>query len=222
MGRPADPQPSTLTGASLAGPNRSVGAGLYESGMPQAHGLVRDLVAAIVPADGMERAHQSDALAWLDRTQDIYRREKPATPPKHLVSYAALIDPRDLSLYLVDHKLAGLWLPPGGHVEPAENPANTVRREATEELGIKADLSVAGGRPAFLTVTRTIGFDAGHIDVSLWYLISGNRQMSIAPDPREFSGGRWWAAEEIEAASPALFDPHLGRFISKIRSKLRT
>ncbi len=103
-------------------------------------------------------------------------------------------------------------------MEPAENPANTVRREATEELGIKADLSVAGGRPAFLTVTRTIGFDAGHIDVSLWYLISGNRQMSIAPDPREFSGGRWWAAEEIEAASPALFDPHLGRFISKIRT----
>ncbi len=68
VGRPADPQPSTLTGASLAGPNWSVGAGLYESGMPQAHGLVRDLVAAIVPADGMERAHQSDALAWLDRS----------------------------------------------------------------------------------------------------------------------------------------------------------
>ncbi len=112
MGRPADPQPSTLTGASLAGPNWSVGAGLYESGMPQAHGLVRDLVAAIVPADGMERAHQSDALAWLDRTQDIYRREKPATPPKHLVSYAALIDPRDLSLYLVE---------PGKHCPPGSN-----------------------------------------------------------------------------------------------------
>lgn len=189
--------------------------------MPQALDVVRDLVAAIVPADGTERAHQADVLAWLDRTQDIYRREKPATPPKHLVSYAVLIDPRDLSLFLVDHILAGRWLPPGGHVEAGENPADTARREAREELGIAAEFSIAGDRPAFLTVTRTIGLDTGHTDVSLWYLISGNRELPIVLDAREFSGGRWWTAEEIEAASPALLDPHLGRFVSKIRSKLR-
>lgn len=188
--------------------------------MPTVPGSVRDLVASIVPADGIERAHQSDVLAWLDSTDDIYRRVKPATPPWHLVSYAVLVDPRDLSLFLVDHILAGLWLPPGGHVEPGEDPAATVCREAMEELGIEADFCVAGNRPVFLTMTRTAGLDASHTDVSLWYLISGNRQLPIALDPREFRGGRWWTAAEIGAAGQALFDPHFSRFIAKIRSGL--
>jgi 8-oxo-dGTP diphosphatase len=183
---------------------------------------VRELMTAIVPADETERAHQRDCVAWLDRTTDIYRREKPATPPRHLVSYAVLIDPRDVSLFLVDHVRAGLWLPPGGHVEPGEDPAQTARREAREELGIEADFGLAGQRPVFLTVTRTVGLDAGqgggHTDVSLWYLLSGHPHMPIALDRREFAAGRWWSAQEIASASPALFDPHLRRFIAKVRS----
>jgi 8-oxo-dGTP diphosphatase len=177
---------------------------------------VRELVASIVPADELERAHQADALQWLETTRDIYRRRKPATPPKHLVSYAVLADPDDASVFLVDHRLAGLWLPPGGHVEPDEDPADTVRREAMEELNIRAEFSNAGAVPLFMTVTRTAGADS-HTDVSLWYLISGNARSPISLDPREFAGGRWWTAAELESADPALFDPHLGRFLTKIR-----
>jgi 8-oxo-dGTP pyrophosphatase MutT (NUDIX family) len=188
--------------------------------MQQPPRVVHDLVAAIVPSDELERAHQYDALAWLESTHDIYRRAKPATPPKHLVSYAVLLDPRDSSVFLVDHILAGLVLPPGGHVEPGEHPASTARREAREELAIEADFSIAAGRPVFLTVTRTVGLDHGHTDVSLWYVISGSPQLPVVLDPREFTGGRWWTAAEIESADPALFDPHLGRFIAKIRSTI--
>ena len=180
-------------------------------------GAVRELVASIVPADELERAHQSDVLEWLDSTPDIYRRKKPATPPKHLVSYAVLADPHDLSVFLVDHRQAGLFLPPGGHVEPGEDPADTVRREAMEELSIKADFSIIGARPVFVTVTQTTGVTS-HTDVSLWYVIAGNTRSPIRLDPREFAGGRWWTAAELESADPALFDPHFGRFTAKIRS----
>ena len=48
---------------------------------------------------------------------------KPDVPPKHLVSYFALVDERRGKLLLVDHKLAGLWLPSGGHVEPGRRSA---------------------------------------------------------------------------------------------------
>jgi 8-oxo-dGTP diphosphatase len=186
--------------------------------MPAPPDDVRALVTGIVPADEQEAAHRSDVLRWLDRTRDIYRRARPATPPRHLVSYAVLLDPRDLSLFLVDHVLAGLRLPPGGHVEPGEDPADTVRRETMEELGIAADFSVAGPRPAFLTVTRTVGPGQGrHKDVSLWYLIAGTRQAPIRLDQREFAGGRWWTPAEIAAADPATFDPHLPRFLAKAR-----
>ena len=91
--------------------------------MPDGPRRVAALVAAIEPFDDVERAHQTDVLAWLASTPDVYRRVRPATPPSHLVSYAVLTDPGDWSVFLVDHRLAGLWLPAGGHVEPGEEPA---------------------------------------------------------------------------------------------------
>jgi hypothetical protein len=84
--------------------------------------VVYDLVSALTPADDLEADHRQDVLRWLQSTDDVYRRVKPATPPGHLVSYVVPIDPTDGSVLLVDHINAGLWLPPGGHVEPDEHP----------------------------------------------------------------------------------------------------
>jgi 8-oxo-dGTP diphosphatase len=183
-------------------------------------GDVAALVAAIEPFDEIERAHQADVLTWLASTPDVYRRVRPATPPRHLVSYAVLTDPRDGSVFLVDHRLSGLRLPAGGHVEPLEEPAVTAEREAREELGIEADFSVAGRRPVFVTVTPTVGLDS-HTDVSLWYLLAGHPGMPIVLDLREFSGGRWWTRPQLESADPALFDPAMGRFLAKVRGQPR-
>ena len=69
---------------------------------------------------------------------------------------------------LVDHKKAELWLPPGGHVDPGEDPQETFRREAMEELGIDAEFLF--DKPILLTMTKTVGYVAKHTDVSLWYL----------------------------------------------------
>ena len=132
------------------------------------------------------------------------------------MSYAVLTDPRDGSVFLVDHRLSGLWLPAGGHVEPGEDPAATAGREALEELGLEADFSIAGRRPVFVTSTRTTGPDS-HTDVSLWYLLAGYPGMPVVLDPREFAGGRWWTGPELVAADPARFDPHMGRFLAKVR-----
>ena len=52
---------------------------------------VATIVAAIEPFDDAERSHQADVLAWLDSTPDGYRRVKPATRPRHLVSYAGVV-----------------------------------------------------------------------------------------------------------------------------------
>lgn len=40
---------------------------------------------------------------------------------------------------LLKHKKLGLWLPPGGHVEPGETPDEGVRREVREETGLEID-----------------------------------------------------------------------------------
>ena len=180
---------------------------------------VARIVAAIEPFNEVERSHQAGVLASLAGTPDVYRRVKPATPPMHLVSYAVLADQRVWSVFLVDHRPAGLWLPPDGHVEPGEEPAATAQREALEELGLDADFSIAGRRPVFVTIARTTGPDR-HTDVSLWYLLAGSPARPIALDPREFTGGRWWTGPRIRSSSPERFDPNMGRFLAKIRAAL--
>lgn len=181
--------------------------------------LIHELVRSIDPFDDLEAEHQHDTLRWLESTDDVFRRVKPATPPRHLVSYVAMIDQLDRSSLLVDHINAGLWLPPGGHVEPDEDPAATADREAREELAIDPAFVHDPPRPSFLTVTTTVGTDAGHIDVSLWFVLAGTRDMPVTIDQTEFTEARWWTHREILDAAPDHFDPHYQRFIAKIANQ---
>lgn len=179
--------------------------------------VVHDLVSYIEPWDELEADHRADTLRWLESTDDVFRRVKPATPPRHLVSYVVLRDPEDGSSLLVDHVNAGLWLPPGGHVEPDEHPVVTAQREIREELAIEPVFFACPARPAFVTVTRTVGRDHGHLDVSLWFLLRGHRGMQLTIDRIEFREARWWTTAEVLSGDPRQFDPHYGRFVAKTR-----
>ncbi|AVT41921.1 NUDIX hydrolase [Plantactinospora sp. BB1] len=178
---------------------------------------MRELVTGVVPWDEVEAEHRSATLHWLSGTDDVFRRVKPATPPRHLVSYVVPVDPADGSVLLVDHVNAGLWLPPGGHVDPDEHPADTARREAWEELGVPVGAGLVGEEPVFVTVTRTVGIDAGHTDVSLWFVLRLDRQHPLTPDSGEFREARWWSPAELRDADPARFDPHFIRFCAKLQ-----
>jgi 8-oxo-dGTP pyrophosphatase MutT (NUDIX family) len=117
--------------------------------------------------------------------------------------------------------IAQRWLPAGGHVEPDEDPASTARRELREELGIEAAL--IGGlssNPLLITQTTTVGRDAGHVDVSLWYALAASQTMPLDADQDEFAGIRWWTFDEVDAAAPGQLDPHLPRFLMKLRRDL--
>jgi 8-oxo-dGTP pyrophosphatase MutT (NUDIX family) len=174
------------------------------------------MICGLVPGDALEAQHRSDTLRWLQVTDDVFRRVKPATPPRHLVSYIVPVDPADGSLLLVDHINAGLWLPPG-HVEPDEDRVQTARREAQEELGINADSDGFDGQPAFLTITHTVGIDAGHTDVSMWFRAACRREQPLKLDGSEFREARWWSPSKLEAIDPTHFDPHFTRFFSKTK-----
>jgi 8-oxo-dGTP diphosphatase len=172
---------------------------------------IRREVDSIRPFDGLEEIHQADALAWIDSGAPLCRTKKPATPPKHLVSYFAVVDGREI--LLVDHKSAQLWLPPGGHVEPGEHPRDTVARELYEELGFAAGHDIA--EPLMITCTTTVGLTSGHIDVSLWYVVTAARDQQINLEEQEFAGVRWFPYLNAPLDRS---DPHLARFLAKLAS----
>ena len=172
---------------------------------------IRSELESISPLDALEHQHRSEALAWVDSGAPLFRTAKPATPPRHLVSYFAVVDGE--SILLVDHKNAQLWLPPGGHVDLDEHPRDTVAREVREELGFAPAHEIAS--PLMVTWTTTVGLTSGHTDVSLWYVVNATKTQAMAFDAQEFYGIRWFGFSEVPLARS---DPHLARFIRKWRA----
>lgn len=58
---------------------------------------------------------------------------------RHFTSSAIVFNQAGQVL-LVHHNKIGLWLYPGGHVDPNEDPAEAALREVAEETGIKAEI----------------------------------------------------------------------------------
>lgn len=173
---------------------------------------IKELVKNIHPFDSLESKHIDETLEWIETSEEIFRIEKPDIPNKHLVSYFCLYDQNTKKILLVEHKKAQLWLPPGGHVDPGEHPNMTAVRECSEELNIEAIFLVEA--PIFVTSTLTVGLTAGHIDVSLWYILEGNSQKKLDFDEKEFSSVKWFDLDNIPFEKS---DPHMKRFVSKLK-----
>ena len=168
-------------------------------------------VAGITPLDVVEEAHQKEVLHWIGSGEEIFRIEKPATPYRHIVSYFVVVDGDHM--LLVDHIKGQCWLPSGGHVDPGEHPQETVKRECMEELFMPAQFLTE--KPLMLTVTKTVGIPPVHEDVSLWYVLKGDRSQEVKYAADEFDGVKWFHFNDVPLDQG---DPHMERFLQKLRN----
>ncbi len=176
-------------------------------------------VKSIIPFDELEQTHLDATLEWIASSANLFRIQPPDKPPKHLVSYFILVDREHRSLLLGDHIKAQLWLPTGGHVRLGEHPRQTVVRESLEEVGLPA-IFLNHDKPLFITNTTTVGLTPGHVDVSLWYILSGNIHTPLTFERQEFTDMNWFTFDEVLASHPAIFDPHMQRFTYKLKQFL--
>ena len=65
--------------------------------------------------------------------------------PTHVTASGIVVGRRGTVLHR--HKRLGIWMQPGGHIDPGETPGEAARREATEELGLAVEHPAAGPRP---------------------------------------------------------------------------
>jgi 8-oxo-dGTP pyrophosphatase MutT (NUDIX family) len=178
---------------------------------------IAQILHTVTPLDTLENEHLNTIFTWLNSTEDVFRRAKPATPSPHLVSYFIPVDLKTGKILLVEHIKSGLWLPPGGHLEPGEDPWDAAVRECHEELNTQAEpLLPKDQTPLFVTRTPTTETNP-HIDVSLWYVIKGDESTELNWDRREFASIRWCPIEDLTQTDEQ-YDPHTARFISKLIS----
>jgi 8-oxo-dGTP pyrophosphatase MutT (NUDIX family) len=104
------------------------------------------------------------------------------------------------------HRKLGLWLPPGGHIEPNELPDEAAIREVEEETGLVVELTGGYGvdvddpaAPVQLVRPQGIQLEnisPGHQHIDLIYFA---QPLGTSPDtlPPVIEGMRWLREDEL-------------------------
>jgi 8-oxo-dGTP pyrophosphatase MutT (NUDIX family) len=164
---------------------------------------VRAEVEAHRPAGAVEVRSQRTTLRMLEWLVSPLDQ---AADPTHVTGSAIVVDQAG-RLLLHRHKRLGIWLQPGGHLEPGEHPAAAAVRETREETGIAACHPDAG--PRLLHVDVHEG-PRGHVHLDLRYLLHADGASAFAPDPGESPDVAWWelatAAAQADRSLRAAID----------------
>lgn len=164
--------------------------------MPDLRTAVRAAVLARRPVDGREAAAIPEFLAELTRLASPFDEH---ADPVHVTASAIVVGPRGVLLHR--HKRLGLWLQPGGHIDPGETPWDAALREAEEETGLT--LEHAHRTPSLVHVDVHPG-PRGHTHLDLRYLLAGGEDDPRPPEG-ESQDVAWFAWDEARAlADPGL------------------
>ncbi len=127
-------------------------------------------------------------LGWLrapfDETAD----------PWHVTSSAIVVDPGGRVL-LHKHKRLGIWLQPGGHIDPGESCEEAAIREVTEETGLRTSHREAA---VPLHVDLHEG-PRGHVHLDVRWLLLAPTDAPPAPPPGESQEVAWLTPAEALA-----------------------
>lgn len=121
--------------------------------------------------------------------------------PVHVTGSAIVVSARGILLHR--HKRLGLWLQPGGHVDPGEAPWDAALREAGEETGIVGRHCCEP--PSVVHVDVHPG-GRGHIHLDLRYLLTSAPE-DPAPADDESQDVEWFSLPRARRlADPGLAD----------------
>ena len=103
---------------------------------------IEDVCAAVAarrPVDARERESIAAFLAEVDQLERPFDEHAHRV---HVTASAIVVGRRGVVLHL--HKRLGIWLQPGGHIDPGETPWDAARREALEETGLDVTFGSSG------------------------------------------------------------------------------
>jgi len=127
------------------------------------------MIQAIRPGDALEAQQLADTLRWIESGVEIFRVEKPATPPSICFLFCSRGSggEKDNVGGIISKRVCGC--------QPAVISKRTnIRKQRLsgkyrKELHMPADF--LSPEPLLLTQAVTVNMAAGHTDVSLWYVV---------------------------------------------------
>jgi 8-oxo-dGTP pyrophosphatase MutT (NUDIX family) len=154
------------------------------------------LLTEYEPSDPDEQAYRLRALDLAAAAHDPFDRH--SYRPGHFTASGFVLHPAGDRVLFVHHALLGIWVQPGGHVDPGDaTPVDAARREISEETGI-ADLTPISEQVFDLDV-HTFPEGSGqpehlHFDLRFAFVAGDD---SLAPTA-EVLEARWVSAAELD------------------------
>ncbi|MFA9445285.1 NUDIX hydrolase [Egicoccus sp. AB-alg6-2] len=164
------------------------------SGDPVAE--LRRHLDAHVPRDARERSSLRRTLALLDWLTDPLSE---TADPTHVTGSAIVVD-AGARFLLHRHKRLGIWLQPGGHVDPGESTAGAAVRETREETGLSAEHPAKGPVVAHVDVHQG---PRGHVHLDVRYLLLADGDAELAPLAGESPHVGWFDLDGVRAVGDA-------------------
>lgn len=117
----------------------------------------------------------------------------------HVTASAIVVSDEGDKVALHLHKRLGMWLQPGGHIDPGETPSAGALREAVEETGLPVRHETRGGLFVHLDVHPG---PKGHTHHDVRFLLRAP-EVGFTPAEGESPDVKWFSWTEAEAVADA-------------------
>ena len=98
--------------------------------MSSGHAQILAEIRARTPVDERERTSIERFLSEIAGLEEPFSEH---ADPTHVTASALVVGPRGVVLHR--HRVLGIWVQPGGHIDPGETPWDAAVRETAEERG---------------------------------------------------------------------------------------
>ncbi len=128
----------------------------------------------------------------------------------HFCAIFQPVDSKKKTVFLLDHKKARDWIPPGGHIDIDETPIDTVKREMFEELQYTITTEKI---ELFDIVKKHTNNVTCKIHYDFWFLVF-MEQTEFIVDKKEARDFGWFSFEE---AVKKIKTPEFNAIMRKVR-----
>jgi 8-oxo-dGTP pyrophosphatase MutT (NUDIX family) len=132
----------------------------------------------------------------------------------HICSFFIPVHLPSQSLYLVHHKKASDWIPPGGHIDRGELPFDTIKREFNEELSFRLSNEPINFFNISIKHIENNPRNTCKLHYDLWFTVAMKDKHNFTYLEKEFHDAKW--IDINKALGKSVF-PHINDMYQKMK-----